>query len=467
MIIAVVGSGGKTTRIHNLAEEYIKQEKTVFVTTTTHMLKEEDTLITDSLDVIQRELETKGYCMAGTCTSDGKIGSLPEKLLKEVNQIADVVLIEADGSKGLPIKFPGENEPVIPEEIDEIHVVTGLSALDKMFGKVSHRLSLVKECLKISEETLVEPKHLQQLAMEGYVKPLRKKYPEVKVKICPGQVNTLYEKIVAEFLREEKDVSVIQKEWFQLQPQLIIFGGGHVSGKLLKLAKFLGFYTVVIDDREEFANILNLPEADEIYCCEFDQVENVLPYGDWNYYVVVTRGHAADRICVEKVLNRSYEYLGMIGSKKKVTTTFEALKKDGFSQEQIKTIHAPIGLKIGARTPEEIAVSIAAELIQCKNLGTISTMTKELLETDQNGLLCVITNKSGSSPRGVGSMMLVTSDGIIGSIGGGILEKTVIEEAKSKKTICKETYDLSNSENAKLGMICGGKNEILFIPIHE
>lgn len=190
-----------------------------------------------------------------------------------------------------------------------------------------------------------------------------------------------------------------------------------------------------------------------------------MPEQDIAFYVVVTRGHANDRLCAETVLRRPYLYLGMIGSKGKVAKTFETMKEEGYSEEQISTIHAPIGLKIGARTPEEIAISIAAEMIAIKNHETESTMSKELFDTKESGVLCIITKKSGSSPRGVGSMMLVTKDGIIGSIGGGNLEKTVMEEAPSMKEITRKKYDLSNAQSATLGMICGGKNEILYVPV--
>ena len=179
----------------------------------------------------------------------------------------------------------------------------------------------------------------------------------------------------------------------------------------------------------------------------------------------VTREHAGDEICVKKVLARSYAYLGMIGSRKKVKAAFESLEAQGFSKEAVEGIHAPIGLAIGARTPEEIAVSIAAELIQIKNQGTVSTMTKELLETQENGVLCIIIKKSGSSPRGVGSMMLVCKDKVIGSIGGGALENEVIRTAPQISQITVRDFSLSNEESANLGMICGGTNQILFVPI--
>ena len=181
--------------------------------------------------------------------------------------------------------------------------------------------------------------------------------------------------------------------------------------------------------------------------------------------MVVTRGHAADRICVEKILRRGYTYLGMIGSRKKIAATYDKLREKGFSEEALETIHAPIGLSIGARTPKEIAVSIAAELILEKNKFSCSTLSREFANTGEKGILCMIIEKSGSSPRGEGSMMLVTEKGILGSIGGGILESRVIDRAKRITSVTAEDYELSNEESAALGMICGGRNKILFIPL--
>ena len=354
---------------------------------------------------------------------------------------------------------------MIPENIDEIHIVIGMSALGKTAKEVVHRLCLADDDLEIKEDTIITPLHLQKLLKKGYLEPLREQHNDTKIKVYPGQADTLYQRVIARFLQEEKDVTQIKEDWFKIQPKLVIFGAGHVAIQLLQIAKFLDFYTIMIDDREEFADPEKLPQADEVYCRDFHNIEDILPEQDNVFYVVVTRGHANDRLCAETVLRRSYLYLGMIGSKGKVAKTFETMKEEGYSKEQISTIHAPIGLKIGARTPEEIAISIAAEMVEIKNQETESTMSKELFETKESGVLCIITKKSGSSPRGVGSMMLVTKDGIIGSIGGGNLEKTVMEEAMSIKEIIKKEYDLSNAKSATLGMICGGKNEILYVPV--
>lgn len=467
MVIAVAGSGGKTTRIHLLTEKYRKLGKTVLVTTTTHMYREEGCDISGDEGQIRAKLKNFGYCMAGLPAEEGKIKALPEKIYDALCAYADVVLVEADGSRGMPIKYPAEYEPVIPENAEEIHIVTGLSALGKSLKEVSHRKQLVEQCLEISEDGIIMPEHLQKLLQKGYIEPLQKKFPEKEIKICPGQANSLYERVAAALLREQKDVSLINQVWFQEKQKLIVLGGGHVGKEIAKLGNYLEFEVTVIDDRPEFVKKEVIPEADHLYFHDFNTVEEILPGTENAFYVVVTRGHAADRVCVEKILNKNYAYLGMIGSQKKISATYAMLREHGFSQEQLETIHAPIGLKIGARTPKEIAVSVAGELILEKNKTICSTLSTELANTKETGILCIIIEKHGSSPRGEGSMMLVTEQRVIGSIGGGVLECAVMEKAKKITSVTIEEFQLSNEESAALGMICGGKNKILFVPLKD
>lgn len=465
MIIAVVGSGGKTARIHKLAEDYRKKGKKVLVTTTTHMFAEEDCELSGNVERIIKKLEDCGYCIAGLPAEGGKMKSLDEVTYEKICQFAEVVLVEADGSKGLPVKFPSEREPVIPKNAEEIHIVTGVSAIGKRLGDVCHRKELVMQCLEEKEDTILTATHLQTLVKRAYEEPLIKKHPDKKIKICAGQVNTLYERVVSKFLEEGRDVSIVKPEWFETKPKLVVLGAGHVGKEIANLGKYLDFEVTVIDDRDDFVKKEDLSEVDEIYCHDFDTVEEVFPNVDNAFYVVVTRGHAADRICLEKILNREYAYLGMIGSRKKIDATYDILRKKGFSKEQLEKIHAPIGLKIGARTPREIAMSVAAELILEKNKIYSSTLNEELAVTKEQGVLCIILEKHGSSPRGEGSMMLVTQNGIIGSIGGGILECKVIEAARETSRIKEEVFKLSNEESASQGMICGGSNKILFVPM--
>ena len=184
MIVAVVGSGGKTTLIKNLAQKYRAEGKTVLVTTTTHMFIEEDTLLTDDADDIIRALEERGMVMAGV--PEGiKIKALSPETFDAVSAVADVVLVEADGSKHLPLKFPNATEPVIPPRVEEIILVWGPHGLGKPARAVCHRLELVMDCLGIDGDTLITREHVSELLEKGYLKPLKQRYTNVKIRVYP------------------------------------------------------------------------------------------------------------------------------------------------------------------------------------------------------------------------------------------------------------------------------------------
>ena len=159
---------------------------------------------------------------------------------------------------------------------------------------------------------------------------------------------------------------------------LFLFGAGHISRPLCGLAKLVGFRVVVIDDREEFPTKARFPEADELLVRSFDLDLDDIPLGSGAYIVVITRGHLHDHQIVRRVLRKAVRYLGMIGSRRKTGLIFQALRREGFSEDLIKTIHAPIGLAINAQTPEEIAVSIVAELIQVRGQGADSIVQANL-----------------------------------------------------------------------------------------
>ena len=462
MIKAIVGSGGKTTLLKTLAEQYRGQGKTVFVTTTTHMLVEEDTLLTDDADTIIKALKDAGYAMAGI--PEGiKIKALSEETYAAVCAHADVVLVEADGSKHMPLKHPNSTEPVIPDNAEEIIIVCGLNALGQKAKDVCHRLELVKDCLGIDDEGIITPTHIQKLVTEGYLKPLREKYPDKKITVAPRHDGTLYQRAIASLLRQEADVSVIREEWFCPQPRLIICGGGHVAREVAALAAHLDFRVTVLDDRADLVTAERFPAAEQVICDSYDNLENYLEPGAC--YVVVTPDHKADLLCVSKILPTQYAYLGMIGSKKKVSATFENLRRAGFTEEQIRTIFAPIGLPIGAVTPAEIAFSILAQVIQEKNRSHAASADRALLEVREQGVLCVITEKYGSAPRGVGSMMFVGEDKVLGSIGGGEPEYLAICHAKECQAIATRQYVLNNRGANGLDMICGGTIQVMFISV--
>lgn len=153
------------------------------------------------------------------------------------------------------------------------------------------------------------------------------------------------------------------------EPVVYIFGGGHVSKQIGPIADLVGFSVVVIDDREEFSMVENFPYAKEVITCPFENVMERLPVNESSYLVIVTRGHSHDKDVLEQALLTPAKYIGMIGSKRKVKITFDNLLSEGFTREEIDRVYSPIGEEIGAETPEEIAVSVVAQLIKVRAAG--------------------------------------------------------------------------------------------------
>ena len=155
---------------------------------------------------------------------------------------------------------------------------------------------------------------------------------------------------------------------FKLTSTAYIFGGGHVAYALEPVLRHVDFRTVVIDDREEYANPERYPHADRTIAVEnFDNAFDDIETDDDSYIIIVTRGHRGDLQVLREALKRDFAYLGMIGSRRKNELLFDTLRKDGVPESKLAEVHAPIGLKIGSETPEEIAVSIVAEIIQVRS----------------------------------------------------------------------------------------------------
>ena len=150
-------------------------------------------------------------------------------------------------------------------------------------------------------------------------------------------------------------------------PELIIFGAGHIGTALSDIGKMLGFTTTVVDNRPEFANKERLPLADRVIANDYQKALQNLSFSDSTYIVILTHRHAHDFEILDYCAKQAFYYLGMIGSRKKVTKVFQQLKEKGTDEDTIKRIHAPIGIEIGAEKPEEIAVSIAAELVAIRS----------------------------------------------------------------------------------------------------
>ena len=263
-------------------------------------------------------------------------------------------------------------------------------------------------------------------------------------------------------------------EILEKNPHLVILGGGHVSCPVARIAKMLGFHVTVMDDREEFLTKERFPDVDERILGSFHELGEKIPVYENAYYVVVTRGHQGDALCARQILRRPYTYFGMIGSRTKVKLTREMLLSEGFEERQLDSIHAPIGLPIGGETPEEIAVSIMAEVVQIKNRfkrASNDERIEKAAKEGRHGTMLTIARKSGSSPRGAGSKMFLDREGnLYGTIGGGSVEFQALchaEKRNAEKIEKLETiaYNLSQKESADLedlGMICGGNVEVLF-----
>jgi xanthine dehydrogenase accessory factor len=170
--------------------------------------------------------------------------------------------------------------------------------------------------------------------------------------LCGGKMKAFIDPIVA----EEK---------------LVIFGGGHISRALHDLAWRLGFRVVVTDDREQFANKERFPHASEILAESYERQFEHIQFDAATYIVIATRGHEYDELCLEKSLRQPCRYLAMVGSKTKVALFKARLREKGFTEEELARVVCPAGLDIGAETPEEIALSIAAQMVAVRRRGKV------------------------------------------------------------------------------------------------
>ncbi len=162
--------------------------------------------------------------------------------------------------------------------------------------------------------------------------------------ICGGQLNIFVEPVTP-------------------QPRAFIFGGGHVSKSISKVAHLAGFATVIVDDREAFANKERFPEAEETFAEEYEQVFPRLNITSSSYLIIVTRGHRDDMRVLKWAVQTPAKYIAMIGSKRKTISVVKELEREGMPRELFEKVFAPMGLEIGAESPEEIAISVVAEMI--------------------------------------------------------------------------------------------------------
>ena len=270
------------------------------------------------------------------------------------------------------------------------------------------------------------------------------------------------------------------------EERLILLGGGHIAQPLCRYGADLGFGVTVADDRPSFANRTRFPEAREVLCDSFPRALEVLKVRKTDYVAVITRGHRYDADCLRILLSGTFPYyLGMIGSKRRVAGFFRLLEEEGFSRTLLDQVHAPIGVAIHALTVREIAVSIAAELIECRRKDTPRRSRETTLTTQDIDLplleflardrtpkaLLTVYAASGSTPVKPGAMMAVGQNfRTVGTIGGGCSENAVLKDAYrligTGQRRC-VTVDMSNDVAADEGMVCGGKMKVLIEDVGE
>jgi xanthine dehydrogenase accessory factor len=180
---------------------------------------------------------------------------------------------------------------------------------------------------------------------------------------------------------QTSDGSQIYVEGFTTPPTLILVGGGHVNKAVSNLANTLGFRIIVVDDRSEFANKDRFPEAEKVIIADYGRGLNELRINSNSYIVVATRGHKYDDVALTSAIRTPARFVGLLGSRRKSILIYKNLLSNNVPLEQIQEVHAPIGLNIGALTPEELAVSIMAEITMVRRGGDggLMKMGKEYL----------------------------------------------------------------------------------------
>ena len=263
-------------------------------------------------------------------------------------------------------------------------------------------------------------------------------------------------------------------DWLGQEMKLVICGAGHVSMPVIRIGKMMDCHVTVLEDRPLFADNARRAGADVVLCDSFahglDQVEG----GSSTYFVIGTRGHRYDQVCLEKIVRKDHAYIGMIGSRRRVAAVKEMVLEQGGDPEVLENVYTPIGLDIGAETPTEIGVAIMGEIIQVKNktkrtCGYSKEIMHEILSGEENDgrkVLATIVTRRGSAPRDAGTKMLVLPDGrCIGTIGGGCMEANIMRKALSMSRggnalkLCH--VDMTGEDAEDEGMVCGGVVDVL------
>ncbi len=259
-------------------------------------------------------------------------------------------------------------------------------------------------------------------------------------------------------------------ETIGMRRTLILCGLGHVGRQVLILANMLGFETCVLEDRPLVAEGARELGADRILTGSFEENLRMVPEHAGNLYVIMTRGHRYDMECLKIILKRKSTYVGMMCSRKRIAEARRLMAEEGIGEEAFDRLHAPIGLDIGAETPEEIAVSVMAEIVSVMRKTGADSIPKEIMKAlsdSRRRVLAQIVSRSGSAPRKAGSRMVIYEDGsFAGTIGGGCIEADIIRRSRELlfemggPSLVKVDLSGKNAADTE-GASCGGVMEVL------
>lgn len=276
----------------------------------------------------------------------------------------------------------------------------------------------------------------------------------------------------------ETEEGKIFVEYIHKKHSVVVCGAGHISIPIIKMCQLLDLPVTVIDDRLTFTNNARLAGANHVICEPFEEALRKIDGDKGTFFIIVTRGHRYDQICLENIIKKENVYIGMIGSRSRVAKVLRYLETEkGIPREKLDRVYTPIGLDIGAETPAEIAVAIMAEIIEVKNKGMeAASFTDEVLDgiirdpyRDIPKAVVTIVSRKGSIPREVGTKMVVLKDGtMLGTIGGGCVEANIRQIAlncidSGQCQLVKE--DMTGRDAEEDGMVCGGIAELFVEPI--
>jgi xanthine dehydrogenase accessory factor len=248
----------------------------------------------------------------------------------------EIVRLKAEGEEAALVTIVSATGSTPREEGAKMLVKPDGSILGTIGGG-SLEAQVIAEAVKVIKQGKPKRLHMSLTAKEA----------EEAGMICGGDLEVFIEPVVT-------------------PPTLYIFGGGHIALALSEMGKLCGFNITVVDDRAEFASAERFPEADVIFDGDFTKSFARVKIDKSSYIIIVTHGHQHDELVLEWAVGTAAKYIGMIGSQTKNKTIFSHLLAKGISREQLDRVHAPIGLEIEAQTPEEIAVSILAEVIKVR-----------------------------------------------------------------------------------------------------